>query len=598
MTPCGHIPLGREDRLLTVVPTEPSKPWSESAIRDWLHNLEQRDDVSHTEFRACLLFCGSSIGSINLGLGLTSFLRNNRIDFIVIDLVARPSFPSRSPRRGFSAISDTGGPYVWKEGRLHLVYKIYEDKHGAFLQGLQPSTQKKRYRPLYIGSDVPLTFSIAVPTRYPTPTGGGSSASALANKRILVKDIFKMDGLKISACNKAYLGLAREARYTAPTIQCLIDAGAVIVGKARLSSMISREEPNELLDFQPPMNPRADGRQSPAGSSSGSAAGIAAYDWLDFAIGSDSTGSTRRPAMANGVYSLRITTHVLPPEGMMPCFGLFDTPSVLTRDLESLSEFVRLWCGRELDQEHRRPTSIFVPQDFAIEIRPQAEVFTHFTRALAAYHNLEIRTDSLVELWVASPPPESCGEGLRDFLKGAARDSFFYDFYHTTDKFRNEYWRKYRCQPAVNQITGWRWDEAEKISIKQRDDAVRRLDVYKDWLREQVLTDTNPLVILPVADAEPKYRDDHPKTNRPMQEAWDQLWLAPILGAPELTVPIGQVPYHSRISKTKEYLPVVASILGKPRTDLSLIGTAVEGLRYASLPTHVLAGKQIWEPGR
>ena len=50
----------------------------------------------------------------------------------------------------------------------------------------------------------------------------------------------------------------------------------------------SREDPTEAVDFQAPYNPRGDGYQSPVGSSSGSAAAIAAYDWLDFTIGSDS----------------------------------------------------------------------------------------------------------------------------------------------------------------------------------------------------------------------------------------------------------------------------------------------------------------------
>lgn len=60
------------------------------------------------------------------------------------------------------------------------------------------------------------------------------------------------------------------------------------MGSTKCSSMISREDPVEAVDFQVPWNPRGDGYQSPVGSSSGSAAGIVSYDWLDFTIGSDS----------------------------------------------------------------------------------------------------------------------------------------------------------------------------------------------------------------------------------------------------------------------------------------------------------------------
>lgn len=70
-------------------------------------------------------------------------------------------------------------------------------------------------------------------------------------------------------------------------IQRLAEKGAEIVGTAKLSSMISWEEPSECTDYLAPFNPRGDGCQSPAGSSSGSAAAIASYEWLDYAIGTD-----------------------------------------------------------------------------------------------------------------------------------------------------------------------------------------------------------------------------------------------------------------------------------------------------------------------
>ena len=55
-----------------------------------------------------------------------------------------------------------------------------------------------------------------------------------------------------------------------------------------MTSFAAAGEPLECADFQAPWNPRADGCQSPAGSSSGSAAAIASYPSLDVGIGSDS----------------------------------------------------------------------------------------------------------------------------------------------------------------------------------------------------------------------------------------------------------------------------------------------------------------------
>ena len=51
---------------------------------------------------------------------------------------------------------------------------------------------------------------------------------------------------------------------------------------------LSREEATESTDFQTAWNPRADGFQSPGGSSSGSAVAVAAYPWIDIGNGTDS----------------------------------------------------------------------------------------------------------------------------------------------------------------------------------------------------------------------------------------------------------------------------------------------------------------------
>lgn len=168
------------------------------------------------------------------------------------------------------------------------------------------------------GRDVQ-SYCVAVPSRIPgllVPTPN----KPLAGKRILVKDVFDVRDVRMTLCDKAFYNVSSPASKTAPVIQTLVDNGATLVGTARLSSMISWEEPSECVDYQAPFNPRGDGMQSPAGSSSGSAAAIASYEWFDFAIGTDSTGSCRRPAMVNGCFGFRISTGALSPTGMVPCF--------------------------------------------------------------------------------------------------------------------------------------------------------------------------------------------------------------------------------------------------------------------------------------
>ena len=114
------------------------------------------------------------------------------------------------------------------------------------------------------------------------------STRPLAGLRVAVKDIFQIEGVRTSICNQAYYDMYPPAVRTAGCIEILRQLGARVVGTTKLASFAATEEPIECVDFQAPWNPRADGYQSPAGSSSGSAVAVASYPWLDVAIGSDS----------------------------------------------------------------------------------------------------------------------------------------------------------------------------------------------------------------------------------------------------------------------------------------------------------------------
>ena len=135
-----------------------------------------------------------------------------------------------------------------------------------------------------MGGNYVQSLSIAVPSRLRDMT----STRPLAGLRVAVKDIFQIEGVRTSICNRAYYDLYPPAVRTAGCIEILRQLGARVVGTTKLASFAATEEPIECVDFQAPWNPRADGYQSPAGSSSGSGVAVASYPWLDVAIGSDS----------------------------------------------------------------------------------------------------------------------------------------------------------------------------------------------------------------------------------------------------------------------------------------------------------------------
>lgn len=107
--------------------------------------------------------------------------------------------------------------------------------------------------------------------------------------RIAIKDIYDLNGVRTAASNRAFRDVYPARKRTANVIQRLIDDGAIIVGKTKTTTFADRElATQDWIDTHSPFNPRGDGYIWGGGSSTGSATAIAAYDWLDFAIGSDS----------------------------------------------------------------------------------------------------------------------------------------------------------------------------------------------------------------------------------------------------------------------------------------------------------------------
>ena len=110
----------------------------------------------------------------------------------------------------------------------------------------------------------------------------------LLGLRIAVKDNHHINGIRTNLCNRAYYQTYEPQAQTAESILKLTKGGARLIGTTKLAAFAATEEPLECIDYQAPWNPRGDGYQSPAGSSSGSAVAVASYEWLDVAIGSDS----------------------------------------------------------------------------------------------------------------------------------------------------------------------------------------------------------------------------------------------------------------------------------------------------------------------
>jgi aspartyl-tRNA(Asn)/glutamyl-tRNA(Gln) amidotransferase subunit A len=135
-----------------------------------------------------------------------------------------------------------------------------------------------------------------------------------------IKDIFYTAGLKTTAGSPIYGDFVPD--YDATTVQRLKDAGAIILGKAQTTEFAA-------LAPSPTHNPW-NLEHTPGGSSSGSAAAVAAA-MCPGALGSQTYGSTIRPAAYCGCVGLK------PTYGRISTFGIF----ALSWSLDHVGLFAR-----------------------------------------------------------------------------------------------------------------------------------------------------------------------------------------------------------------------------------------------------------------
>jgi Asp-tRNA(Asn)/Glu-tRNA(Gln) amidotransferase A subunit family amidase len=144
-----------------------------------------------------------------------------------------------------------------------------------------------------------------------------------------VKDIFETRGLATEYGSPVYAG--RVGVEDAALVAALRRAGGVLLGKTHTTAFA-------YFDPAPTRNPR-DLDRTPGGSSSGSAAAVAA-GMVPFALGTQTMGSVIRPASFCGITGFKPTYGLLPLEGVLPFAPSLDTAGLFT---ETAAGMKLLW---------------------------------------------------------------------------------------------------------------------------------------------------------------------------------------------------------------------------------------------------------------
>ncbi|CEJ82024.1 hypothetical protein VHEMI02116 [[Torrubiella] hemipterigena] len=481
------------------------------------------------------------------------------------------------------------GPYFVNDatGALYPVYRLYPDFSQSFSNSLLQNPDGS-FQPLAAQTATSGTLTIGVPSRlYYTRT----QDKPLAGVRIGVKDLYHLKGAKTSNGNKAWYNLYPPAEETSPVIQRLIDAGAIIVGLQTPTQFANGDTyAGDWVDYKSPFNPRGDGYQIPSGSSSGAGASVAAYDWLDIAVGSDTGGSIRVPAAVQGVFGNRPTHGLASLAHVTPLSPVLDTAGLLTRDPKLWDTALAVLYGKNYtslaNEKHvEYPKIIYMVDIPGANGSSVSQLFGKFVTDAAKLMGAEVKPISLESLWEETRSADAPQVSLDELLNRTypvlvsknqatlVRDGFFADY---AAKFDGR-------KPFVNPSARGRWEFADTLAENELEDAYRNRTIFADWLTKTVLPRTNGTAC---SNAFLLYPAAHGSVNRtdtyagppPLPYGFEHVSYSGMSGVPDVVFPLGEVESESSITGIHEKLPVSVSVLAARGCDGIITRLAIDML--------------------
>lgn len=166
----------------------------------------------------------------------------------------------------------------------------------------------------------------------------------LAGIPFLVKDNFDTKGL--ATTGGSFVLRTSIPEDNAHLVKMLVENGAIVLGKTNMSELAASYGWLGYSSFGgQTLNPWNTKRDA-SGSSSGSAAAVAAK-FAPFALGSDTSGSIRAPASVTGTVGFRPSLGLLSRTGIIPLSLTFDTGGVITQSVEDQAIVLDVIKGKD-----------------------------------------------------------------------------------------------------------------------------------------------------------------------------------------------------------------------------------------------------------
>lgn len=192
----------------------------------------------------------------------------------------------------------------------------------------------------------------------------GRPTGPLHGVPIAIKDIF--DTADMPTENGSALHAGRAPSRDATAVTMLRIAGAIVLGKT-VTTEFAYLSPGKTRN---PHNPE----HTPGGSSSGSAAAVAA-GMVPLALGSQTNGSTIRPAAFCGVVGFKPTYGLISRHGVLPLSRSLDHVGLFARTIEDISLILEQVVGYDARDPDTRPRARSPFVELALEEPPLPPMF-------------------------------------------------------------------------------------------------------------------------------------------------------------------------------------------------------------------------------
>ena len=509
------------------------------------------------------------------------------------------------------------GPYVFARAThsVHQVSSLRADPALAFVNGVvQDTAVPHLFHPVSTDLGMPI----------PSKLYHVRDERPLAGLRFAVKDSIAIRGLRNGFGSEAWRDTYPPETATAPCIQSLLNAGAVLVGVVKSTEFAEGVDPCEWIDSICPFNPRGDGQQKASSSSAGSAVAAAAYSWLDFSVGTDTGGSIRHPAGVQGLYGQRCSSAFANLEGVLGATNLFNTVGVFARDVETFCRagtYVANLTERTLSLPKRK-FNLLYPTRAAQTTNPdqhhhgQHRWFPHPDVCRTTWSEAEKQIDITItqlesaldceripfninELWRIIPPlgqSKSLDEATGHIYSTITTSSAV----HTCiDKFILDYAATHNgARPRISELVQRRLQHGRGVSKKNFAKALKSMQTFAQWTETTLFgsydQEAMTLLVFPQNCGRPDYRDDTPDRTELFNDTFSIYSFGHLVGCPDYTIPVGEKSFNSKVTGKKEYLPVSMSLISRPGTDSELFGV-VQLLKDAGVFRDVLAGPRTYD---